>query len=125
MSKPLVPPHVMAQVRLVAEQGMQTDLTIRRRSVSTPVSDDYGDDVVTYADVVTTVGWFHSTPTPVQVEDAGSLVTINTYRLFLPVGTDVLDGDEVVVGESVYIVSDTTAESTWQAMLKCSLRKRD
>ena len=61
-----------------------------------------------------------------NVNTAGALVTVNTYRLYLPVGTDIKVGDEVVVGgDDVYIVSDTTAESTWMAVLECSLRKRD
>jgi hypothetical protein len=126
--KPLVPPHVLTQVRLVAEQGMQTMVTIRRRSV---VVSDYGDDSVEFTETHETMdhgvkGWFYSTPTPVQEVNAGALVTVNTYRLYVPVGTDVVPGDEVLVGDDgVYIVSDTTAESTWLAMLECSLRKRD
>jgi len=89
-----------------------------------------GDDSVVFTESTesrrTTVkGWFYSTPTPVQTEEAGAIVTVNTYRMFVPVGTDITDGDEVTVGGEVYSVSDTTVESTWQAMLTCSLRKRD
>lgn len=129
--KPLVPPHVLEQVRLVAEQGMQTTITVRRRSVTVADSNnDYGDDDVVYTQTHETTyhtlkGWFYSEPTPVQVVDSGALVTVNTYRLFVPVGSDIVEGDEVVAGGQTYVVSDTTAESTWMALLRCSLRKRD
>jgi hypothetical protein len=55
----------------------------------------------------------------------GAVITVNTYRVYLPVGTNVRPGDRVVVGSDQYIVSDTTHESTWQPLLACSLRKRE
>jgi len=121
-------------IRRTVMSGFQTEITIEHRSVpragSTVTGDDYGDDSVVFTESTesrrTTVkGWFYSTPTPVQTEEAGAIVTVNTYRMFVPVGTDITDGDEVTVGGEVYSVSDTTVESTWQAMLTCSLRKRD
>lgn len=112
----------LAALQEIALLGMQTPVTIKRRSVS---ESPYGDDAVSFVTVTTTRGWFHSTPTPIQEQDTGSVVTANTYRLFLPVGTDVRDGDQVTVGSTVYIVSDTTSESTWKALLACSLRKRE
>ena len=134
MTAPLISDSMLASIRKMVIPGFQTNITIYRRSVSelgtTIASNDYGDDEVTFAETTesrkTVVkGWFHSTPTPIQVEEVGALVTVNTYRLFVPVGTDIHDGDRVDVGGDVYTVSDTTAESTWQAMLVCSLRKRD
>lgn len=113
----------MAALQEVALMGMQTPVTIKRRTTSDTV---YGDkDEVSFTTVATALGWFHSTPTPIQEQDTGSVVTANTYRLFLPVGTDVRDGDQITVGSTVYVVSDTTAESTWKALLACSLRKRE
>lgn len=113
----------MAALQEVALMGMQTPVTIKRRTTSDTA---YGDkDEVSFTTVSTALGWFHSTPTPIQEQDTGSVVTANTYRLFLPVGTDVRDGDQITVGSTVYVVSDTTAESTWKALLACSLRKRE
>lgn len=114
----------LAAVQEVALRGMQTQVTIKRRVT---VDSDYGDgESVTYQTVVaTTKGWFYSRPTPVQDDDSGSLTTVNTYRLYLPVGTDVRVGDLVIVGQTAYVVSDTTAESTWLALLNVSLRKRE
>lgn len=134
MVEPLIDEETMHALAQVALTAMQTEVTIRRRVVTergtTIVGDDYGDDDITYTETSesrSTVmkGSFSSTPTPVQVEDAGALVTVNTYKLALPHGSDVVVGDEVQVGSEVYIVSDTTGESTWQALLLCSLRKRD
>ena len=135
MSGALVPPGQLAAIQKLAERGMQTPITIKRRSVQTLgqtiVENDLGDDVITYTEtkndglVRKAMGWFWSTPTVVQEEDAGSLVTVNTYRLYVPVGTDMLPGDHVTVGAEEYVVSDTTAESTWKAVLRCSLRRRE
>lgn len=113
----------LAAVQGVALTGMQTPITIQRRSTQDSVYGD-GDEVV-YTTVATAKGWFHSSPTPMQEQDSGALVTANTYRLFLPVGTNVKIGDRVLVGAEQYVVSDTTAESTWKALLSCSLRKRE
>lgn len=127
-------PNQMAEIRNVAILGMTTPVVIERRTdAAPPAGGDYGDDFLAYP--VTTesrrlnvMGWLHSTPTPVQEVDAGAIITVNTYRLFLPVGTDVLPGDHVHVGSDPiddYTVSDTTAESTWLPLLTCSLRKRE
>jgi hypothetical protein len=121
----------MDRVRDIALLGMTTPVTIERRAeAAIPVGGDYGDDYLSYTTTSEArrqqvKGWFYSTPTPVQQVDTGMIVTVNTYRLFLPVGTDVLPGDHVHVGAEDYTVSDTTAESTWLPLLTCSLRKRE
>jgi hypothetical protein len=113
----------LAALQAVAITGMQTPVIIQRRVTSDTIYGD--DDEMTFVTVTTALAWFHSTPTPVQEQDTGSIVTANTYRLYVPVGTDIDDGDQVLVGSAVYVVSDTTKESTWKALLACSLRKRE
>lgn len=134
MAKQLLSDAQMNQLRQVAILGMITPVLIERRSESTPpAGGDYGDDFVDYTQTSETrrtevKGWFYSTPTPVQTIDEGSIVTVNTYRLFLPVGTDILPGDRVHVGNEPtydYTVSDTTATGTWLPLLTVSLRKRE
>jgi hypothetical protein len=121
----------LERVRDVALLGMVTPVTIERRAEGEiPAGGDYGDDFLSYATTTesrrqTVKGWFYSTPNPVQEIDSGQVVTVNTYRLYLPVGTDILVGDHVHVGDMDYTVSDTTAESTWLPLLICSLRKRE
>lgn len=124
----------MARVRDVALLGMITPVIIERRAdAPPPVGGDYGDDYLSFTPTTestrrTVKGWFYSTPTPIQDVDTGAIVTANTYRLFLPVGTDIKVGDHVHVGNDPtddYTVSDTTAEGTWLPLLTCSLRKRE
>lgn len=124
----------MKRVRDLAMLGMITPVTIERRSEGPiPPGGDYGDDFLSY-DLTNETrrfqvkGWFQSTPTPVQQVDTGQIVTVNTYRLFLPVGTDVRTGDHVHVAINPiddYTVSDTTAEGSWLPLLTCSLRKKE
>jgi hypothetical protein len=124
----------MNRMRDLALLGMITPVTIERRvEAPIPVGGDYGDDFLAYNQTTETKrlevrGWFYSTPTPVQQVDTGQIVTVNTYRLFLPVGTDVKAGDHVHVATNPiddYTVSDTTGESTWLPLLTCSLRKKE
>ena len=88
MAKQLLSDAQMNQLRQVAILGMITPVLIERRSESTPpAGGDYGDDFVDYTQTSETrrtevKGWFYSTPTPVQTIDEGSIVTVNTYRLF-------------------------------------------
>ena len=129
MTAKLVSDKQMAALRGVAILGMQTPIGIQRRSEAPPpAGGDYGDDFLAFTDTGgwrTVKGWFYSTPTPMQDADTGAIITANTYRLYLPVGTDILPGDRVTVGIDAYTVSDTTAEGTWLPLLTCSLRKRD
>jgi hypothetical protein len=124
----------LENLRGLALLGMVTPITIERRSEgSIPTGGDYGDDFLAFSTTTETrrqqvKGWFYSTPTPVQDVDTGMVVTSNTYRLFVPVGTDIKVGDHVHVDTNPrddYTVSDTTAEGTWLPLLTCSLRKRE
>jgi hypothetical protein len=108
-----------------AMKGMQTPVTIQRRTVS---SDEEGDDLVTFVDVTPVGGlngWIHSTPAFIQRVDSGMLVTANTFVLYLPLGTDVQPGDMTYVGGEEYTISDTTEDNTWKGFLRCALRGRE
>jgi hypothetical protein len=129
MTAPFFSDSEIAEMRNIAASTLQTQVQVLRRVVSAGATSatDYGDDEVTYSRTTESrnykvMGWFYSTPTPVQDENSGQVVTVNTYRLNVPVGTDILPGDEVVVGADHYIVSDTTEERTWAVMLVVSLR---
>lgn len=125
----------MNRLRDIALLGMITTVTIERRAEGAiPAGGDYGDDFLSYTTTTesrrqTVKGWFYSTPTPLQEVDTGQIVTVNTYRLYLPVGTDIRPGDHVHVGNADprddYTVSDTTGEGTWLPLLTCSLRKKE
>jgi len=118
VSAPLISDSEMAGLRGVAEQGMQTPVAIWRRT--TVQTDDGRSDA--YAFSSNAMGWLYSTPSPVITEVSGEMALVNTYRLFVPVGTDILSGDHAIIGAQTFIVSDTTGESTWLPLLRCSLR---
>lgn len=122
MSTPFFSDASLAHLRSFAAPAMTMDITIAHRVVT---QNAYGDDVVSYSSGVSAKGWLYSMPTALQGEDFGALVTANTYRLFVPVGTDIRPGDLVTHGADVYAVSDTTYESTWNVMIRCSLRRRE
>jgi hypothetical protein len=115
---PLLSDVEIAAFRDVALQGMQTSISIYRRT--TVETDDGQKSVWAFSSNV--MAWIYSTPTAVQTEVSGKIVTINTYRMFCPVGTDIIASDQVVDGTQTYIVSDSIAENTWNAMLRVSLR---
>lgn len=118
MTAPLVSDAEMAALQDVALSGMQTDVSIYTRA--TEQTDDGQESVWTLSS--TAKGWLYSTPTPVITLVSGEMTTVNTYRLFLPVGTAIVPGDHAVIGGQTFIVSDTTAESTWKPLLRVSLR---
>lgn len=121
----------MSYIRSLAEIGMQSDVIIQKRTPITDESDPaniFGDDGVTHVEVVPASGvlikgWLYSTVSPTITVVGGKMALVNTYRLFLPVGTDIESGDHVVIGGNEFIVSDTTAESTWLPLLNVSLRR--
>jgi len=120
----------MEGIRRVAEMAMTTPVSIMRRTgdVGLDLSDDPYGSSVSFNDVTPQggcLGWLHSVPTQVATTDAGALITVNTYRLYVPHDTDVRPGDHAVIGSDTYVVADTTADETWPALLSCSLRLRE
>ena len=114
----------MGALREVAMMGMVTPVQILRTTMVRDSSPN-GDDLISETTVTTVDGWMYSTPTPTRRVDGGSVVTANTYRLFLPVGTDVMPSDVVVVNGDRFSVTDTDSESTWNPKLTVTLRRRD
>jgi len=120
----------MEGIRRVAEMTMTTPVTILHRTgdMGLDTTDDPYGSSISFAEQPSqnsVLGWLHSTPTPVAQMDNGQLITVNTYRLFLPHDTDINPGDRVVIGGNTYVVSDTTADETWPALLSCSLRLKE
>jgi hypothetical protein len=111
VTTPLLTDTEMAAFRAVALQGMQTPVTIlRRESVQT---DDGWESV--WFDAGEVLCWIYSTPTAVQSEVSGKIVTINTYIIASDQVVDIASGQ-------TYLTSDTIAENTWAPMLRASLR---
>jgi hypothetical protein len=116
----------------VAERGMITTVDIYRRDAAdAPApSDDYGDNVdytqTSGSKYSRVKGWLRTVPTAlVQELDNGAIVTVNTWELRVPVGTDVQTGDEVRVGGDQYTVSSTNRDNTLLPYISCNLRRRE
>ena len=126
MSVPFFSPKQLEGFQGLVGHSFQTDIDIWRRDKnSDPDANTYGDDGETWTYAETVSGWVFSVPTPAIEVYAGRMGLLNTYRLFLPVGTEIESGDRVVAEGGNYVVSDTVKESTWLPILRCSLRRID
>jgi hypothetical protein len=123
VSAPFFSTKQLASYRGLVGHTFQTDIEVWKRDANpAPEANVYGDDGETWAYAETVSGWVFSVPTPAIEVYAGRMGLLNTYRLFLPVGTDVASGDQVVAEGQRFVVSDTVKESTWLPLLRCSLR---
>ena len=109
----------LAQLRTVAYRGLDTTVTIQRR---TPVEGP-ADTTYTWATVATATGWLRHMNKPevdIQIKYAGAL---NVYRLHLRHDVDILPEDRVVVGGDTYEVQETNSENTIQIFRTAILRR--
>jgi hypothetical protein len=130
MANPFFTANEVAALRESVAPGLQTEVHIKKRRLlaDDDASSVYGDDAEVWEDPLndwdyTVMGWLWSSPSPVLTVVGGVTVLLNTYRLSVPVGTDIDSGDRVYLEGKQFIVSDTVAESTWLAVLRVSLRR--
>lgn len=140
MVEPFFSSSELVAMQEAALPGMQTDVEIGRQTPTAtggiPSSNDYGDDVETYPVITDPAnpsqplivkGWLFQKVTPVAEENTGAIVTVNTVRLYVPLGTPIKPGDTVHVVNDPdaieYVVADTNNEITWKAWITCSLRE--
>ena len=120
----LVSDAEMAALRGIAEIGMTDTCTILTRS--NDLGGLEGDTDYDYAASVTVKCWLWETLASERAEVVGGMEAVTTaYRLFLPVGTPIENGDRVVIGGETYTVLATNAENTYRPVLRCSLRKAE
>lgn len=141
-------PAEIASLADFVEPGLQSQMIIYRRIVTTPSnpSDDYGDDELEFPVVNNPTpgteyatsrvrAWLYQSLSPLQLVDTSQIVTPNTDRVFVPLGTDIRPGDEIEMldpegnafigadGQAQrYTVSDTNNDVTWKTFLSVSLR---
>jgi hypothetical protein len=113
----------LAALRDLVESGMETDVTIRRR---TTVEGDLGD-VATFTTVAAVKGWIREITTAAAgIGEVGGVVAIpETHRLFVPVGTDLESGDLVIVNGDGFRVQHTDAGGTYLTHLTAILRRSE
>lgn len=128
----LYPSQIDNIAKFVTRLGMVDDVEVLRRTdvAATDPSNDYGDDTLDYIATQDSrrhwvKGWVFSTPAQQQEVDSGAIITVNTYVLRVPVGTDIKVGDNVIVRGDQYTVASTNRENTWLPMIDCNLRKRE
>ena len=114
----------MAGLQEIAEIGMADTCTIQTQSNDTGGLE--GDTDYEYTDSLTVKCWLWETLANENAEVVGGVEAITTaYRLFLPVGTPIENGDRVVVKGETYIVVATNAENTYRPVLRVSLRRAE
>lgn len=126
MSSGWFTPRELRALRRAAEVGLISDVEIYRQTRITNESDPeniYEDGGISFVYSETVRGWMYSSPTSSPDSVRGVIGTMNTYRLFLPVGTQIEPGDRVKVNGTEYEFIDAVDESTWLPILRCSLRR--
>lgn len=127
----LVTARQLAAIGRIAERGMITTVEIFRRGQAAQAAAqyDYGDEV-DYTETTPSrrgkvQGWLRTVPTQEQDLDSGAIVTTSGWALRVPVGTDILPGDEVVIAEEEYTVQATNRDNTLLPYITCELRRRE
>lgn len=107
----LVSTAQLTQLRAVAYRGLDTPVTIQRR---TAIETD-ADVAYTWATVTTTLGWLRMMNKPHVVAQFGYIAgATNIFRLHLRHDVDVQPEDRVVIGDTTYEIQDSNQEDTIQ-----------
>lgn len=119
---------LLRESNLVALRRMTKKLMKTRVAIYkfTAVDNDYSDEGSESFTYSTTVdGWLRSMPSDGVDVAYGQTSVHATHRLFVPVGTDIAAFDKVIIAGKAYKVIDTGAESTYQVLIRVSLRKSE
>lgn len=127
----LVSTKQLAAISKVAEVGFITTVEIYRRTAAAqPAPEyDYGDQV-DYPETSpsrrgTVQGWLRTVATQDQAVDGGAIVTTNDWALRVPLGTDILAGDELIIESNYYTVQGTNIGNSLLPYITCDLRRRE
>jgi len=122
---PLITDAELSALQEIAEEGMVDTCAILTR---TPVAAGLeGDSEQTFEESSVTVKcWLWELPVSPQGGTIGGIEAIETaYRLYLPVGTPVDNGDRILIKGHEYTVLASTDEQTYQPVLRLSLRRAE
>lgn len=106
-------------IRAIAYQGLDTPLTIERKTFS---EGDYGS-VETWSTVASTNGWLREMTSTKPFGIANLISTVGTFRLHLAVGTDIEPGDRVTVDGDQFEVNETNTHNTIRVFTTAVLRR--
>lgn len=117
----------LAGLRESVAVGLVDDIDIYPRTANDDPDDPaniYEDSAEPTFDFSETVkGWIFSEPNTSATTVGGIIGTLNTYRIFLPVGTEIHPGDRLLIRTVFYELIDTVDESTWLPVLRCSAKR--
>ena len=122
----LVSDREMAALQGIAELGMVDECTIlTQTNVVGGLEGDTDYEYGTPASI-TVKCWLWETLGSENAELTGGVEAITTaYRLYLPVGTPIENGDRVVIKGQTYIALATNAENTYRPVLRVALRRAE
>jgi hypothetical protein len=121
----LVSDSQLHQLRKVVERGLVTDVTIINSvRADNPYSDEEWGQEPEY-DRQTVKGWLREVPAGTIDVVSGVMANTGMYRLFLPLGTNIENGDRVVINDEDFIVQDTNQDSTYKVTLRVSLARAE
>jgi hypothetical protein len=121
----LVSDAQLNQLRKVVERGLVTDVTIINSvRADNPYSDEEWDQEPEHGRQ-TVRGWLREVPAGTIDVVSGVMANTGMYRLFLPLGTHIENGDRVVINDEEFIVQDTNQDSTYKVTLRVSLARAE
>jgi hypothetical protein len=116
---PLVSATQMTALRSIANNGLDTPITIKR---PTQIVTDYGSED-SFAVVASTNGWIREMGSPNASEMVSFIAATGTFRLHTPYGTDLQPGDTVTAGGVDFEVVDTNSDNTVRIFTSARLRR--
>lgn len=117
----LVTPAMLDAVRKVGAAGLQTDVTILRRSLVEQAEGD--DDEEVWAVVGTYKGWVRMDNNPRFEPDSGRIVSSGNFRIHLDPSVSVDEGDLARVDGQDYLVNDVNTDDTYRVFTTLMARR--
>lgn len=106
----------IAELTAMETSAMPDTATISR---ATTASDSRGGFTATYTTAATTVcRVLRVSGTPREMERGGKTVTVRVTPIYLPTGTDVRDGDRIIVSGTTFEVLTALAPQSYETARK-------
>ncbi len=115
----LVSESQLNALRVVAYQGLETEMTILRAE---QVENDFGSQEA-WVDMGSHLGWIREMSTSKVGEIAGFLGTTGTFRVHMEVDVDLRPGDRIGIDGLLFDVSDTNSDNTIRVWITAICRR--
>jgi hypothetical protein len=117
---------MLAAVRAVGATGLETELSILTRSIIEGTNGN--EDYEAWVQTDTVLGWIKQNdrgPVLHLDDSAGAVASIGRYRIHLPIGTIIDEGDMLGLDGEVFIANEVNSENTYRVFVTVIARKRD